>query len=651
MPRAPPPVDAVQAPQPVVPPQDPWALHAELLAHHDGRRSDERTACARLSLLLVGSAREILAALMVADATTDIAVLAGVYWPAREQSSCIWWSGGSFALSLLCYCWMTARGDCDSLLPVAAALCPVLGGPVAAYAAYSPSEAAVAMMAVSSFPQYLVGVAYWLQYGAEQAPPWYFFLSIGCAVVCLLLLPIVSIIAETAPLTIGEREREAFRVYAAVGVPCVLLELLHFLPVMVEYLVYQGISKHELAAYLAIFNGSKLLLLALKKSTGTNYEFDGGVMVENLPDRPDEYLLEQLLCDSDDGDTCSAEKCCSALFGGFLACMLALTLPLCPATGIAVLTCKEYMENGFSDKHTSQVALGLEHASCSRVSRWNLAVVAIYLLVAYGSMGGMVVDAQRHPPGVATLVLLAVGLVLVVITLLSLTFALPALLVHSRGHWLFSWRDALTLSLRPCLPAVAPAGTLIWERTGSRRLLRLLGPADVAALWPCMLYSEQFHDDPEFHDRSGDCTRSRGVSLPPEVIGLLEHQSKTALIDGLRATCTLAQNGSLRVGITVLQDDPGLVIICPPSCDIMVPTYVRELLLHSPDQLRAVTCMDLVGSTLADVSLAAQADARRRAPLATAPHNVYVIFVQTVCKYPCTHYIYIVWSRCNSKQC
>ena len=111
--------------------------------------------------------------------------------------------------------------------------------------------------------------------------------------------------------------------------------------------------------------------------------------------------------------------------------------------------------------------------------------------------------------------------------------------------------------------------------------------------------------------------------MPPEVIGLLEHQSKTALIDGLRATCTLAHNGSLLVGITVLQDDPGLVIICPPSCDIMVPTYVRELLLHSPDQLRAVTCMDLVGSTLADVSLAAQADARRRAPLATAPHNIY----------------------------
>ncbi len=340
----------------------------------------------------------------------------------------------------------------------------------------------------------------------------------------------------------------------------------------------------------------------------------------------DRFVIERLLCDGDDCCKGGASDILGILFGGILSCALALTLPLCPAMAIVVRDCKCYMEDGFSQTFSSQLPLGPEHSSNSRVSRWNLAVVALYLMIAYGSMGAMVVGKQQHPPGHVTMVLLGVALVLVVTTLLAMTFALPAMLVRSDGCWLFSCRKAMTLASRPRLPPVAPDGTLFRERAGNHRLLRLLGLADV----DCLLSRRRELADERVLDwgtdgsafANGDMPGNMlaatvGTELmPPAVIELLcrQRRMRLNLLDGLRTM--LYGHNHLLVATTVEQDEPGIVVICRPCCDLFVSTDMRQLMLRDPDQLSALTCMDFVGSTPADARVAAECDARRSAPLA-----------------------------------
>ena len=132
------------------------------------------------------------------------------------------------------------------------------------------SGLSIIALAFSSFPQYIISLSFILEHNIVET---YNLAAIIMSTIQLLTSPFVApsmVIIRTGMYVqdkLGEQVKFGFMLlflYLTVLFPILVLEMIHFCPVLFEYYVYEGITYNQLVIYLLVFNVPKVVFFGLQ---------------------------------------------------------------------------------------------------------------------------------------------------------------------------------------------------------------------------------------------------------------------------------------------------------------------------------------------------------------------------------------------------
>jgi len=258
---------------------------------------------------------------------------------------------------------------------------------------YFPGSPLIAL-AFSSFPQYIISMSFILEHKVAD------FFNIMALIMSLIqLMSSPFFIATMSLFKLGfENDPDAksnfakmrtgqlaqmgflwFLAYAMFFLPILTLEIIHFAPILFEYYMYGGLTRHDLVVYLLCFNIPKVLFIGITLDPGSGtYNAEAPQMAMKQ--------MKEIWNESDVRQKCYG---CSILSVGFIVYGLTfLVLPLIPVTMLC-LGAVVMIGNKIKDvlKKTAEFA---EIKSTAYMARSNLLILTVYLLIAYGGMGRMI---------------------------------------------------------------------------------------------------------------------------------------------------------------------------------------------------------------------------------------------------------------------
>jgi len=221
----------------------------------------------------------------------------------------------------------------------------------------------------------------------------------------LLTSPLITVVTSCFALTtIKEKEEQSQKwmdkkkmflslcaVYIVLFIPILALEVIHFFPVLFEYYIYHGIDYRNVVFYLFCFNVPKLLFVFMR----TGNEVD----TKSIP----HFLCDRLTAIRR-GPRCRDQSAGIIEFVAWFIVygLTTIVLPLVPATitcCVSMYDMKRRKEKGigmFQDREMDEI-----NSASSRL-RCNALILSIYLIVAYGAMGGMFV-INNNDDGIGTI--------------------------------------------------------------------------------------------------------------------------------------------------------------------------------------------------------------------------------------------------------
>lgn len=213
----------------------------------------------------------------------------------------------------------------------------------------SISEVGLLSLLFSSFPQYIINISFALEHNEFSTWNW---ISIILSLTSLAFSPAIQIIGKhedtkfKCNLDVALHILKLFFIYLFTIVPIVLLEVVHFFPILIEYYWYQSITIQQLVNCLLWFNFPKLIFLCMQFPEEA-VEVENIAVVAFVKNVPNDTL--------------------GALLGAFIFLVVFLVLPLVPiafAIGASFYDGKGVNGNG----------------------AYNVFLLLCYLGIAYGGM-------------------------------------------------------------------------------------------------------------------------------------------------------------------------------------------------------------------------------------------------------------------------
>lgn len=317
----------------------------------------------------------------------------------------------------------------------------------------------VAWCCLQSFTLYIFCLSYALD-GGDLDWPWISALSVaGISLVCGPFHAISRDIAE------HEEKGTYISCFFWTGLwfaPIIMIEIIHFFPLLFAYLYYHSIDTSLFIKYLLAFNIPKTLFLLLRIYNSDSLTEEERRVAMNTPDgilekASSSFLpvligrvaagirsrdLQKILC---------TREGCQGIVAAIVGSCIVIAVPLVPAALIlwAQLQAPQFesfpyhknkAEQALIERKNIQTRLNELHLKCFSY-RWDLGVLALYMCIAYGSLLHLVLFTED--PGWIVQVSVYTTMALVVIIVVQhLTLKMNLARANWSIYWMWNFGEA-----------------------------------------------------------------------------------------------------------------------------------------------------------------------------------------------------------------